>query len=137
MATTEKVGILTHVDQSGNMTVLYPVTTIDAVDGIEEMRAEIENTCKAYADSKHMTAQITLAASKWSQTTPYTQSVSVSGLLSTDKPHYGVVYTENWAAEKEAFAFVDVLDTVDGAVIFTCIEEKPEADLTIQMEVNR
>ena len=63
--------------------------------------------------------------------------MNVTGILSTDRPHYGVVYTENWAAEKEAFAFIDVLDTVDGAVIFTCIEEKPEADLTIQMEVNR
>lgn len=137
MATTEKVGILTHVDQSGNMTVLYPVTTIDAVDGIEEMRAEIENTCKAYADSKHMTAQITLAASKWSQTTPYTQSVSVSGILSTDKPHYGVVYSENREAEKEAFSAVDELDTADGSVTFTCFAEKPAADITIQMEVNR
>ena len=85
----------------------------------------------------HMTAEVALPASGWSDAAPFTQTVNVEGILSTDQPHYGVVYTENWAAEKEAFAFIDVLDTVDGAVIFTCIEEKPEADLTIQMEVNR
>ena len=137
MATTEKVGILTHLDTEGNTTVLYPVTTVDAVDGIEEMCAQIENAGKAYVDNKHMTAQITLNASKWSTTAPYTQTVQVSGIISTDRPHYGVIYSSNQEAEKEAFSLVDDLDTANGSVTFTCFADKPSVNLTIQMEVNR
>ena len=92
---------------------------------------------KDYTDSKHMTAEVTLLASGWSDAAPYSQTVAVQGILATDQPHYGVVYSENWEAEKEAFALVDELDTSDGSVTFTCYEEKPGADLTIQMEVNR
>ena len=116
----------------GSMT--GPVSVLDPTE-------DSHPTTKKYvADAlsrTHMTSEVALPASGWSNSAPYSQTVSVNGILSTDQPHYGVVYTENWAAEKEAFAFVDVLDTVDGAVIFTCIEEKPETDLTIQMEVNR
>ena len=46
MATTEKKGILTYVDESNNMTLLYPVTTVDAIDGLDDfisdVREEIE-----------------------------------------------------------------------------------------------
>lgn len=115
-------------DMTGHMTVLEPTadgnpTTKKYVDGV------VANT--------HMTAQVMLPASGWSSEAPFTQTVAVEGILATDQPHYGVVYSENWEAEKEAFALVDELDTADGNVTFTCFEEKPEANLTIQMEVNR
>ena len=83
---------------------------------------------------------LTLSANGWSSSTPYTQTVAVEGILGTDTPHYSVVYsadTETALAQKEAFAMVDDLDTTDGSVKFTCFEEKPEVDLTIQLEVNR
>lgn len=137
MATTEKVGILMHSDSSGNMSLIYPVTTVDAVDGIEEMRDEIENSCKDYANSKHINAQVTLYASQWSSTAPYTQTVNVTGFLSTDRPHYGVIYSSNKEAEKESFAMVDDLDTSNGKVTFSCFTDKPTVNLTIQLEVNR
>lgn len=79
----------------------------------------------------------TLPASGWSDTAPYTQTVAVDGTLATDCPHYGVVYTDAYAAEKEAFALIDDLETADGSVTFTCFEEKPQVDLNIQLEVNR
>jgi hypothetical protein len=109
---------------TGAMTVLEPT-------------ADANPATKKYVDNKHMTAEVTLLASGWSAEAPYTQTVQVEGILATDRPHYGVIYSENREAEKEAFALVDQLDTAEGSVTFTCFEEKPEADLTIQMEVNR
>lgn len=127
-ATAEAALARSGGDMTGPMTVLAPVT-------------DTNPATKKYVDAviadSHMSAKITLPASGWSSEAPYTQTVAVEGILATDQPHYGVVYSANWEAEKEAFALVDELDTADGSVTFTCFEEKPEADLTIQMEVNR
>lgn len=106
-----------------------------------EPAADSNPATKKYVDTvvakTHMAAQVTLPASGWSSAAPYTQTVAVEGILATDRPHYGVVYTNNWEAEKEAFALVDELDTADGSVTFTCFGEKPSSNLTIQLEVNR
>jgi hypothetical protein len=93
-----------------------------------------------YANSLHKLFSVNLPASGWSASAPYTQTVSVEGIFGTDTPHYGVAYSSNSEtalAQKEAFAMVDDLDTTDGSVKFTCFEEKPEVDLTVQLEVNR
>jgi hypothetical protein len=99
---------------------------------------------KGYVDTKvagaHLEAQVTVTASGWSAAAPYTQAVNVNGILATDRVHWGVVYSgdaENMIAQKEAFAMVDDLDSAAGKVTFTCFEEKPDVDLTIQLEVNR
>lgn len=99
-----------------------------------------EQNAKNYADSLHMISVVAVPAAGWSEAAPYTQRVAVEGIAGTDTPHYGIVYSadaDTALAEKEAFAFVDDLDTADGSVTFTCFEDKPEVDLTIQMEVNR
>ena len=109
---------------TGPMTVLEP--TEDA-----------HPASKGYVDGRHFFAEVTLTATGWTDAAPYTQTVRLERILATDRPHFGAVYTENREAEKDAFALVDQLDTSDGTVTFTCFEDKPGADITIQMEVNR
>ena len=96
---------------------------------------------KGYVDGKRKVFATTLTANDWEgDEAPYIQRIGIEGILSTDKPHYGAVYDEDQEtrlAQKEAFAMVDDLDTEDGAVIFTCFEDKPEVNIPIQMEVNR
>ena len=96
---------------------------------------------KGYVDGKHFLATVSLPAADWvGDAAPYTQTVAVPGMLETDTPHYGVVYsgtTEEKASQKEGFSLVDDLDTAAGSVTFTCFEEKPAVDLTVQLEVNR
>ena len=96
---------------------------------------------KGYVDGKHFLATVSLPAADWvGDAAPYTQTVAVPGMLETDTPHYGVVYSgtaEEKASRKEGFSLVDDLDTAAGSVTFTCFEEKPEVDLTVQLEVNR
>ena len=89
----------------------------------------------------HRIVQVTLLASDWSgASAPYTQSIGVEGILASDAPHWGIVQSDDYEtrlAEKDAYALVDDLDTADGSLTFTCLEDKPEVNLTIQMEVNR
>lgn len=108
---------------------------------VQNPKEDSNPATKKYVDDEvsktHIAASVALPASGWSANAPYVQAVAVADILATDRPHYGVVYTDNREAEKAAFAAVDDLDTADGSVTFTCFEEKPEADLTIQLEVNR
>lgn len=98
---------------------------------------------KEYVDSKRLTATVSLKSTGWATTTgsaPYYQTVDVAAVLASDTPHWGVVYSISDSirlAEKNAFALVDEMEAEDGSVTFTCFEEKPDVDLTIQMEVNR
>ena len=116
-------------------------------NGITNLADPTEDTHaanKGYVDTKvagaHLEAQVTVTASGWSEAAPYTQTVNVEGILASDRAHWGVVYSgdaDAKLAQKEAFAMVDDLDSADGQVTFTCFEEKPEVDLTVQLEVNR
>ena len=96
---------------------------------------------KGYVDEKRKVFTTTLTVNDWEgDTAPYTQRIGIEGILSTDTPHYGAVFDEDQdtrLAQKEAFAMVDDLDTEDGAVIFTCFDDKPDVNIPIQMEVNR
>ena len=96
---------------------------------------------KGYVDEKRKVFTTTLTVNDWvGDAAPYTQSIGIEGILSTDRPHYSAVYDtdqETRLAQKEAFAMVDDLDTEDGVVIFTCFEDKPEVNIPIQMEVMR
>lgn len=114
---------------------------------VSDPEEEDDAVNKKYVDSKSGSKtyafEVTLSKSNWATTSgdaPYTQSIDVADILSTDKPHYSVVYTDNVEtakAEKDAFALVDDLDTSAGKVTFTAFEERPEVDLSIQLEVNR
>ena len=76
----------------------------------------------------------------WSGSGPYTQAVSVSGILSTDTPHIMPVYsTTNSTAisQKEAWACVSKAETSANTITFTCFEEKPATAIPIQIEVMR
>lgn len=94
---------------------------------------------KGYVDGTELTA--VLLASAWAGTSaPYTQTVSVNGILNTDNPDYWPVYSGSNDArisQKEAFAKLDLLTTSNGAITVTCFEEKPDVNLTVGMEVHR
>ena len=111
------------------------------VTGLGEPEDAGDGATKGYVDGKHFIATVSLPAAGWAgDAAPYTQTVAVPGILETDTPHYGVVYSgtaEEKASRKEGFSLVDDLDTAAGSVTFTCFEEKPAVDLTVQLEVNR
>lgn len=53
MPIVEKSGLMKYKDSDGNTTIMYPITTMDNVDGVEEALAE-----KAATDHTHTKSQI-------------------------------------------------------------------------------
>ena len=64
----------------------------------------------------------------------------MEGILETDCPHVGPVYSadpETAAAQKEAWDCVSYAAACDGSIAFTCLEDRPEREIPIQIEVMR
>lgn len=82
----------------------------------------------------------TLSASGWSSSAPYTQAVTVDGILSTDNPVADVVLssTDSTAiSELEGWGCVSEITTANGSITAKCLEEKPAVALTVRMQVWR
>ena len=95
---------------------------------------------KGYVDSKRITKAATIPTNWSGSSAPYTQSISVTGILSTDAPHITPVYSstlETALMEKDAWAMISKAETSNGTVTFTCFEDKPATEIPIQIEVMR
>jgi hypothetical protein len=127
------------LDKSGG-TMYGPINMNgQKLTGMNSPKANDEPATKGYVDGTKLTA--TLQASAWyGSSAPYTQTVSVPGVMEDDDPDYWPVYSgsnETCIAQKDAFAVLDRLTTANGSITVTCFEEKPDVDLTIEMEVYR
>lgn len=112
------------------------------VSGLATPTNNTDAANKAYVDTKATVRSYTASLSTtWTGTSaPYTQSVSLRGILSTDKPHITPVYsTTNATAilEKKAWNCISKAVTSVGKITFTCFEEKPTQALSLQIEVIR
>jgi len=83
------------------------------------------------------TYNITLLASGWSgSSAPYTQTVSVSGILSTDKAFADVIFDvvpQTALDQSRQWAFVSQMTTSNGSITAKCLEYKPEINLPISL----
>lgn len=98
------------------------------------------DSAKEYTDGKHGKATATLSSSGWSSSAPYTQTVTVAGVLATDSPHVSAVYDSNLEtalSQQDAWSMVSKAAAGGGSITFTCFEDKPSVDIPIQVEVNR
>lgn len=71
---------------------------------------------------------------------PFTQSVSVSGILATDKPIIGPVFSDELAtriSQRDAWNAVGEAVTSNGSITFYCDEEKPTTEVPLQIQVVR
>lgn len=78
----------------------------------------------------------------WSASAPYSQTVSVTGILATDDPLADVSLSGASTAQAgkaltDAWTFVSRVDTADGTVTAYCYEEKPEVDIPVILKVVR
>lgn len=86
------------------------------------------------------TFNVTLVASGWSENAPFTQTISVNGMLETDSPITDIVLNDTTAtaiAENKAFGYVSKITTANDSITVVCLEKQPEVDITIQLKVVR
>lgn len=83
--------------------------------------------------------EVTLRASGWSASAPYTQTVAVEGLTAGDNPILvkvipAGVTPEQVKAYNKAFGMIDDGDTADGQATFRCFNKKPAVDMTVGLK---
>lgn len=81
-----------------------------------------------------------LTESGWSASAPYVQTVTITGILASDRPKAGPVLSENADTatdQKEAWGCISNITTAANSIIARCLEEKPMIDIPIQLEVTR
>lgn len=82
----------------------------------------------------------TFYSNSWSANAPYTQTVSVSGILATDTPITDVVLSNSSstaAQELSSWGNVSKITTAANEITATCFDEVPTVNLNIQMLVIR
>lgn len=110
---------------------------------VENVAAPTGNTDaanKAYVDGKHLSITATLSTVWNGSSAPYTQTISAAGILASDNPKIGPVYSANHATaleQKEAWSCVGAAETGNGTITFRCFEDKPLSNIPIVIEVNR
>lgn len=88
-----------------------------------------------------LTYNATLLSSGWSGiSAPYTQTVSVSGILANDKVFADVVLSSSETTAKTQlnnWAYISKMETSNGSITSTCFDSKPSVDLNISLTVIR
>lgn len=107
-------------------------------NGWMEAVSSLEATVATKATVKHFTG--TLLADGWTGTSaPFSQGITVNGILETDKPKVDVIVSSTYATaetEIEAWGYVyRIVTSQNGVTAYAT--EKPEVSLNIQMEVVR
>lgn len=95
---------------------------------------------KDYVDGKHLVVTTTIPTGWSGSAAPYTQTITVAGITANDRPHISPVYSdvlETALAQKEAWGMVSRGQAGNGVITFNCFEDKPSAEIPIQIEVNR
>ena len=127
---------LANIESEANKTIVEQVTGSSTSSVMSQDAVTTQLNTKATTNL--YTA--TLLSSGWSSSAPYTQTVSVSGILSTDTPIADVVLdvvTSTAMTQISAWMCVSNIETADGSITATCFENKPEIDIPIQLKVVR
>ena len=98
-----------------------------------------DGATKGYVDSRRLVLRASVPVS-WTGSGPYVQQVAVPGLLETDTPHVAPVYADDGLtaiAQKDAWDCISQAQALNGALKLVCLEERPQREISILLEVNR
>jgi len=126
---------LVNFDGSKNVSMHTEVAELDTIN--QEI-VDLNSAVNKKAETSSYKA--TLSASKWSDSAPYTQSVTVSGILATDEPfvYANLDGVADGAATLESWMVIGrMVASANDTITAYCYEEKPEVDVPIILKVVR
>ena len=103
---------------------------MDILDEVTGRVAMIANTKESL---------VTLSASNWSSSAPYSQKVSVPTVKATDSVSMGKAHTKSSSVTDietfdEMAALITSAEVTDGYVTFYCAAEKPTKDFKVKLK---
>ena len=138
------------------LALLQQLNTLVDSDTVGTLIAQINNAVKKSGDTMTgdlnmgghaiigaeltQIVQATLTAAGWSANAPYTQTVAVAGVTAGSPPYITPVYsgvTDADIALREACAAVSYAKPGSGTITFVCLEDKPQTNIPVQVEVKR
>ena len=106
------------------------------ISGLNDPTEDTQAARKGYVDTTAVS--VTIPASGWTGSGPYTQTVTVAGLTDGRRcmvyPAYGDDTAANLAM-KEACGCLSYSKRDGQDVTFTCLEDKPAVDISVQLEL--
>ena len=142
-------------NENGEIEKFYPITHKDAIIGLEDIDADTSDCVKEISASgstityvkgdnsietvkiqpNEIIGQVSLNVLNWSDTIPYTQTISVQGVSETDVLTIECVANVSSLAEKKqlqkAWGMVDEIESGNGSITAYCYFEKPIATLPL------
>lgn len=95
---------------------------------------------EAYAISKSGVLSGTLSSGGWSASAPYTQTLKISNIKSSDVPVIScgnptTLSADNYKALGKAYSFIDRAVTNNGSITFYCYRKKPTVDVPLFIKI--
>ena len=153
---TEGKAVCLWASRAEILALLQQLNTLVDSDTVGTLIAQINNAVKKSGDTMTgdlnmgghaiigaeltQIVQATLTAAGWSASAPYTQTVAVAGVTAGSPPYITPVYSGVVDADialREACAAVSYAKPGAGTVTFVCLENKPETNIQVQVEVKR
>lgn len=138
------------------LALLQQLNTLVDSDTVGTLIAQINNAVKKSGDTMTgdlnmgghaiigaeltQIVQATLTAAGWSASAPYTQTVAMAGVTAGSPPYITPVYSGVADADialREACAAVSYAKPGSGTITFVCLEDKPQTNIPVQVEVKR
>ena len=103
---------------------------MDKIDGVLQPVLAVANTKEAV---------VTLSASSWSTSAPYSQKVVVPSVKATDSVSMGKAHTkDSFVTDIETYdemaGLITSAEVTDGYVTFYCAAEKPSKDFKVKLK---
>lgn len=105
-----------------------------SITSVSKRVTSLENDIEALAS-----ATVTLPASGWSSSVPYTQTITYYGMTADWKPGIpsipksGTVDVTTSLAELEALRCINAISSGTNTLTFMCFEDRPETTITIDV----